>query len=115
MATKENEGTAEKLLREFGQKIDELIAKGKESTADFRNDIDSTTEELKKTRDRVEAEIQKLKNDNKDAFDEIREGLTRAGSGVRKTFKSLLKKKKKKKTKNKKKSPKGSGSEKKTD
>ena len=55
----------------------------------------------------VESEFQRLRDENKESFEEIREGLERAGSGVRKTFKSLLKKRKKAK--------KGSKSNKKTD
>ncbi len=95
MATRKKQGSAENLLKQFGQKIDELIAKGKESTSGLRGDIDSTAQELKKKRDRVEEEIQRLREDNKEAFEEIRDGLGKAGSGVRKTFESLLKKDKK--------------------
>ena len=95
MSAKKKEGSAEKLLKQFGQKIDELIGKGKDSTSEFRDDIEDRAQGLKKTRDKVELEIQKLRDDNKEAFEEIRDGLDRAGSGVRKTFESLLRKKKK--------------------
>jgi len=41
-----NEGKAEKLLKEFGGKIDELISKSKKATEEVREDIDGTAEDL---------------------------------------------------------------------
>jgi len=101
MAQKKSAGSAEKLFRELGQKIDELIEKGKETSSEIRDDLDGTldgtAEELRKTRDKVETEFSRIREENADAINEIKEGLKVAGSGVKKTFKSIFKKSKAKK------------------
>jgi len=100
---KQAEGSAEKLLKEFGQKIDELIERGKNSSKDIRDDLDGTTEEIKKLRDKAEEEVLKFRDANKEAIEEIQAGLGRAGAELKKTFKTVFKTKKKGKKKGKKK------------
>ncbi|MCZ6899790.1 MAG: hypothetical protein O7F74_06100 [Bacteroidetes bacterium] len=100
---KQAEGSAEKLLKEFGQKIDELIEKGKHSSKDIRDDLDGTSEEIKKLREKAEEEILKFRQTNKEAIKEIQAGLGRAGAELKKTFKTVFKTKKKGKKKGKKK------------
>jgi len=100
---KQAEGSAEKLLKEFGQKIDELIERGKNSSKDIRDDLDGTTVEIKKLRDKAEEEVLKFRDANKEAIEEIQAGLGRAGAELKKTFKTVFKTKKKGKKKGKKK------------
>ena len=103
MTEKKSTGSAEKLFQELGQKIDELIERGKESSTEIRGDldgtIDDTSAELKKTRDKIEAEFSRIREENADAIDEVKEGLKVAGSGIKKTFNSIFKKGKAKKKK----------------
>jgi len=100
---KQAEGSAEKLLKEFGQKIDELIERGKNSSKDIKDDLDGTTEEIKKLRNKAEEEVLKFRDANKEAIEEIQAGLGRAGAELKKTFKTVFKTKKKGKKKGKKK------------
>ncbi len=102
MAAK-SEGQAEKLLRDLGRKLDELIEKGKTTTGDIKDDLGGTTDELKKTRDKVENEILRFRENNKEAIDEIRDGFGRAGAELKKTFNTVFRSKKKKKKAGKKK------------
>jgi len=95
-------GKAEKLMKELGVKIDELIAKGKDATSDIRDEIEDTAGDFKKARDRVEDVIINFREENQESIDEISYGLKKTGHGISKTFKSLFKKSKKSKKQKKK-------------
>ncbi|MCG8475780.1 MAG: hypothetical protein MI784_09950 [Cytophagales bacterium] len=82
-------GDAEKFLADLGHRIDELIEKAKNSEGKVKGKFEQGVEELKKTRDLAENELEKLKkhseneefetkfgqslNDLKHAFEQIKD------------------------------------------
>ena len=72
--TKENQGKMEGLLKDLGRKIDELMAKTKDGTQDFKVDIDARKEELKRNMDKLEDETKKFIQD-KEKWTEVESKL----------------------------------------
>jgi len=61
--TKENQGKMENLLKDLGRNIDELIAKSKGGSKEFKADIDARKEELKRNMETLESETKKFIHD----------------------------------------------------
>jgi len=59
----ENQGKMENMLKDLGRKIDELIAKSKDGTSDFKMDIDARKEELKRNMETLETETKRFVQD----------------------------------------------------
>ena len=80
------QGSAEKMLRDLGKRIDELIgdlhvAKDK-AKVEYADQID----DLKRGRDKIQSEIDEFRERHKERFDEIEERLDAAGKELKKAF-----------------------------
>lgn len=84
------EGKAEKLFKNLGKKIDQLIGDVKKGAEDPA--IKDRFEELKRTGDKLKSEFEHLKNDHKDILDDLDSSFEKAGNEIRKAFSSAFKK-----------------------
>ncbi len=93
----ENTGKAENFLRDLGRKLDDLIYKSRETTGEVSNEIEKRIEELKKSRDKFEADIQDFTS-NKDGKWSLVEGqLKKAAEELKKAFDIVINKAEKEK------------------
>lgn len=89
-------GKAESLFAEMGKKIDEIAGKIANSETIKEIDLDKRIEELKKTRDHIEKELQKVASENKDAVKDIINELDKGIDKLRDGFKEAFRKREKK-------------------
>jgi arginyl-tRNA synthetase len=89
------QGTAEKMLKDLGRRIDELIVDLHEAKDKASVEYAKEIEELKKGRDKVQSEIDEFRERHKERFDEIEESLERAGRELRNAFETAFKRKEK--------------------
>ena len=61
----ESKGQVEKMLKELGRKIDELIAETKEAKDEVTKDIEKKIAELKKRKEKLEKEWDEYKEQDK--------------------------------------------------
>lgn len=91
--TTESKGQLESLLAELGKKIDVLIAETKNATADVRKDMESTIQDLKQKRDKLEDEIRGIRDKNEPKWNEAKGHLNAAAGEIKKAIDTLFKKK----------------------
>lgn len=84
------EGKVEKILKDLGKKIDELIADLKKVKGEAGVEFNSRVDELKRNRDSLENEFKKLRSD--DRWKEVEQNLDNAGKDIRKAFDAAFKK-----------------------
>ena len=92
--SKNPQGSAEKMLKDLGQRIDELIrdlheAKDKASV-EYADQID----ELKRGRDKIQSEIDEFREKHKERFEEVEDRLEAAGQELKKAFEAAFTRKK---------------------
>lgn len=87
------EGKAEKTFRDFGKKLDEMIAELQSLKTDIENRSGSRWDELNKSKEKIEEELKQFKERNKDRFEEAEERLEQAGTEIKKAFEALFSKK----------------------
>lgn len=92
------QGTAEKMLKDLGKRIDELIVDLHEAKDKASVEYAEQIEELKKGRDKVQSEIDEFRERHKERFDEIEGSLERAGKELKNAFENVFKKRKEKDT-----------------
>lgn len=85
------EGSAEKLFKNLGKKVDQLIADLKKGAEDPR--IHDRYEELKRTGEKLKDEFDTFKDDNKDIFNQVEESFEKAGEEIRDAFNKTFSKK----------------------
>jgi len=85
------EGRAEKFFKEFGKKMDQLMAEAKVAGNRAEADLRSKFEELK-----TSAEKFKNEAENKERWKEVEDSLKRAGNEVENTIKAAFSKKEQK-------------------
>ncbi len=83
----QKKASAERILKDFGQKIDELIDKVKTKSEDW------DTEDLKKGWTKVEKEINDFTEENKGKFSEVGIQIEKAGQELKKALELLFSKK----------------------
>lgn len=81
------EGKAEKALKDFGKKLDQFFGEAKDSGSRVEADLKKKYEELKEA-------AEKLKNDarNKERWKEVEASLKKAGEELENAVKSAFKK-----------------------
>ncbi|MCE7995730.1 MAG: hypothetical protein HEP71_27370 [Roseivirga sp.] len=83
---------AEKILRDFGSKIEELIDRAKDSSGDMREDLDEAIEALKKQRDKFEEKMKDVKTKNEPKVQEAKVHLRTAMEEMNKAFQKMFRK-----------------------
>ncbi|UII23223.1 hypothetical protein [Fulvivirga ligni] len=90
----EQQGRAEKMFQDIGKGIDGLIEdlhKAKErAKVEYADEIN----ELKRSGDKLNEEINNFRNNNKDKFDDVEKSLQKAAHELRNAFETMFKKKK---------------------
>jgi hypothetical protein len=82
------QGKAEKFFKEFGKRLDQFMIEAKDASSRMETDLKDKFEELK-----VAAEKIKKEAGNKERWQEVEEGLKRAGAELENAIKSAFKKK----------------------
>lgn len=81
---------AEKILKDLGQKIDDLIERAK--SGEVKEDIDEAIEALKKQRDRFEEKMKDLKEKNEPKVQEAKVHLRSAMEEINLAFQKMFRK-----------------------
>ncbi len=81
---------AEKILKDLGKKIDDLVESAK--NGEIREDIDEAIEKLKKERDRFEEKMQDLKDKNEPRMQEAKVHLRSAMEEMNQAFQKMFRK-----------------------
>lgn len=81
---------AEKILKDLGQKIEELIERAKSS--EVREEIDEAIEKLKKERDKFEEHMRELKEKNEPKIQEVKVHLRSAMEELNQAFQKMFRK-----------------------
>ncbi len=87
------EGKAEKMLKDFGKKIDKFLSELKGSSGNMKEEFDKRYEELKKSAGSLENEAKAFKDKHQDKLDDIEAGIEKAGKEIREAFKDTFGKK----------------------
>lgn len=82
------EGKAEKFLKDFGRKLDQFLAEAKDASTRVEADMKKKYEELKMAADKLKNDI-----DNKERWKEVEASLKKAGEELEKAMKAAFKKK----------------------
>ena len=89
----DNKGQVENILRELGQKIDELIVEAKGATGEVREELEQKIKEFKEKKWSLEEDFENFKKDNEGKWDEIKSHLSSAASELELAVKAALKRK----------------------
>ncbi len=84
-------GQVENILSELGRKIDELVEAAKEKKGDVKVDLDSTIEDLKKQKSKLESEWQDFKETGEDRWEKSKPHLVSALTEIKEAFKLIFK------------------------
>lgn len=88
------QGNAEKMLKDLGQRIDELIRDLHEAKDRAKVEYADQIDDLKRGRDKIQSEIDEFRERHKERFDEIEERLEAAGGELKKAFDAAFARKK---------------------
>lgn len=66
---KEQESKTQKIIKDISNKIDELLEQSDISKDDVKKEINIRIEELKRSRDQVNVEFKKIREDNKETIE----------------------------------------------
>lgn len=80
------EGTAEKMFKRFGKKLDGLLSDLDKATDKAKEDYADRFEELKKNKETLKKEFGEFKEKHKDKWEEIESGFERAGREIKTAF-----------------------------
>lgn len=87
------EGTAEKMFKRFGKKLDGLLSDLDKATDKAKEDYADRFEELKKNKETLKKEFGEFKEKHKDKWEEIESGFERAGRDIKDAFNNAFSKK----------------------
>ena len=91
----EKTGKAEKVLKELGKSIDELIEKAKNSKGSLRKEMDGRIEELKRNKKTLESEFEKFRKDHSGDMDKFEKTVQKTAGEVKKSLENIFTRKKK--------------------
>lgn len=89
--TQEPKGTAEKLLRDLGKKVDGWVEEIKETANEAEDKYADRIEELKRNGEQLKTEFNNFKERHKDNIDDIESKFSKAGEELRSAFKKVFK------------------------
>lgn len=81
---------AEKILRDLGRKIDDLIDRAK--SGEIKEDMDEMIESLKKQRDKFEEKVKDMKEKNDPKIQEAKTHLRKAMEEMNQAFHKMFRK-----------------------
>ncbi len=85
-------GEAEKLFKDLGEKIEQLIEKAKHASADVREEMKEPIEKLKKERDKLEKKMVDFRDKNEPKIEEAKHHLKTAIDEMSKAFEKMFRK-----------------------
>ncbi len=91
--SKEHQGQVEKILKELGKRIDDLILEAKDAKDEIRDEVEEKIQELKKKKVKLDDEFQSFKDKNEGKRDEITAHLSAAADAIRRAAEAAFKKK----------------------
>ena len=86
------EGKAEKMFKNIGKKIDELLADLKEAGTHAEEEYADRIEELKHSGEKLKEEFSNFREKHKDRIDEVEHDLKKAGNDLKNAFNAAFKK-----------------------
>lgn len=89
---KDYQGRAERILRDLGKKIDELINKSFEERGELKEDLNRRIEELKRNKEKLESEIKDFVSKNESKWKDIENRLQNAADELRKALEIIFQK-----------------------
>jgi DNA repair exonuclease SbcCD ATPase subunit len=89
---KDYQGRAEKLLRDLGKKIDELISKTFEERGELKEDLNRRLEELKRNKEKLESEIRGFVSKNESTWKDVEIRLQNAADELKKALEIIFQK-----------------------
>ena len=88
----DNQGKAERLLRDLGKKIDELLNKSFEEKGELREDLKRRLEELKRNKEKLESEIKGFVAKNEHKWKDVEVRLQNAADELKKALEIIFQK-----------------------
>ncbi|PIB36295.1 hypothetical protein BFP72_13275 [Reichenbachiella sp. 5M10] len=89
----EHQGQVEKILKELGHKIDQLIVDAKGAKDDIRDDVEVKIAALKEKKEKLETEYSEFKHKNEGKWEEIKNHLSSAADEIKQAAEAAFKKK----------------------
>ncbi|MEO9805810.1 MAG: hypothetical protein ABJF04_21310 [Reichenbachiella sp.] len=89
----DQQGQVEKILKELGKKIDDLILEAKDAKDDIRDEVEEKIKELKKKKGKLDDEYQSFKEKNEGKWDEIKSHLSSAAEEIKMAAEAAFRKK----------------------
>lgn len=89
----DHQGQVEKILKELGKRIDELIFEAKNAKDEIRDDIEEKIQELKKKKSKLDDEYQSFKDKNEGKWEEIKTHLGAAAEEIKMAAEAAFRKK----------------------
>lgn len=89
----DQQGQVEKILKELGKKIDDLIVDAKDAKDDIRDEVEEKIKELKKKKGKLDDEYQSFKQKNEGKWDEIKSHLALAAEEIKMAAEAAFRKK----------------------
>ena len=83
---------AERILKDLGRKIDELVDKAKDASGEVREDLDEAIDALKKESRKFEEKVREAKERNEPKFQEAKVHLRTAMEEMNKAFQKMFRK-----------------------
>lgn len=89
----DHQGQVEKILKELGKKIDELIVEAKDAKDDIRDEVEEKIKELKSKKGKLEDDYADFKKKNEGKWEEIKSHLGSAADEIKKAAEAAFRKK----------------------
>ncbi|UXX80871.1 hypothetical protein N7E81_07130 [Reichenbachiella carrageenanivorans] len=89
----DHQGQVEKILKELGKRIDDLILEAKDAKDDIRDEVEDKIKELKKKKSKLDDEYQTFKEKNEGKWAEIKTHLSSAADEIKLAAEAAFRKK----------------------
>ena len=86
------QGSAEKMFKKFGKKVDELLDDLKSSKEQAKDELNPRLEELKRNKVKIEKEFKCFIEKHRGTWDEFEKNLQKAGTQIKDAFGSAFSK-----------------------
>ena len=86
------QGSAEKMFKKFGKKVDELLDDLKSSKDQVKDEFNPRLEELKRNKEKIEKELKGFIEKHRGTWDELEKNLQKAGTQIKDAFSSAFSK-----------------------
>ncbi len=88
------EGTAEKMFKKLGKKIDALILELSDTKDQVKEEYADNIDELKRNGETIKKELHNFKDNHKGQWEEVESSLKNAGEELKNAFDATFRKKK---------------------